>query len=1592
MKHRYTLVLFLIISCMPVFAQQTTFQAAYSFGSFNIPILTDIIQNPAGQYVMTGTDGTIPILGTVSVIDSAANVVWSKEYTAGSIETEIVDVKNVSSGGYIVAGASENGLFLSRLDNLGNPLWSNIYHVASGTSENPSRVLPASDGGFVIAGYVYHATPPGYAVQDSANCYMLKVNSAGTLLWAKVVFCSVTYINDHVLNDVAEMPDGYVFTGSMSQSHNDNNGTYGLVMKTDFNGNITYIKHWGASGNTVEGTSIDSISPTQLLIGGDDNSESFFIKLTSSAGTGTGDKYTGVLGGFPPYLNFNAVQTFDGNYALIGMAPLGFESYILKVNSSSGAVIWGEEYNGGFASLLPEGRQVADSGFIMVTTALGGNGYEYLLVKTNSSGQANPSGCTSTSFTPTKAAYSPTYTVFTPDSITSTTVNTLTLVGVTVHPSDSINCIKVVCTAPATPTATVTPSTICPGGNATISGGVGVTYNVYDAATGGNLVGAAPITVHPATTTTYYVEASSGLGCVSNSRQALTVTVTPVPVAVGSITGNTTACAGAQAYSISAVTNATTYTWAISGGGSVTGGQGTTNATVTWTTAGNYTVSVTAGNSCGSATNSVAVTVSGVPGTATASALPNPACAGQNVTLSVTSVGSTTWAWAGPGSYTSASQSPVINGIQANQAGTYTVTASNTCGSATASVNLVVNAVPVNASATASPNPACQGQTVNLNGAATGATSWKWSGPNAYSSTSQSPQLTNAQASQSGIYTLVASNTCGNDTSTLNLAVNAAPTAVSDSALPNPVCEGNTLTLSGAASGATSYAWAGPNNFSANTLHATVPNFQNINSGVYTLSATNACGTTTASITVNIGTAPTAVNASANTTSTCYGNNIQFTGTATGAVSYSWTGPNGFSSGQQNPGLTNSTVADSGAYVLTATNGCGNTTSTVVVNVDTLIRGFVAASGNGDTLCSGFQLVLQGSGINVNSWTWAGPNGFSSAQQDTTVTNASLANNGQYILTASNACGTLKDTLLIYIENGSGLNLVASSSAAHDSACYGTTINLFATDSFDSYQWIGPGGFTSNQQNPTIGNASVSQSGIYLVTATSHCGQKVDSVHIYIDTIPQGLQLSTSGTNNASCQGQSITVTAVSPGVNNWLWNGPAGFSSTQASFTISNIQPDQQGNYIVTATNSCGNKADSIQVTVYALPDSLFVLAGSDSICPGQSVILSARAGLTNIVWSNSQTGGSINATQPGQYYYTGQDANGCTVYSDTLKVNNAVPPVLDLFGSNPSSVCVGQQPAILHASSDPSVSITWSPGGSHLDSLVVTAPGEYSVIATKNGCVASDSINVTSATIPTISFTNAVVNSCCTNVTVTPVVTGTIASYAWSDTTTGSSDLLTNGGVYTVTITSNKGCVANGSVTFNKVCILAMATASPDSIEVGSATQLNVLTGFAGHFTYQWSPLDSISNGAIVNPVAMPAQTTLYTVVVVDTVSGCADTSSVNVYVNYLSNYGIPNVFAPNGNDKINNNTFHIINEGDLVTVTQMRVFDRWGEAVYDSDRDKTTCITPTSGTQPTYCWDGNYHGKLQPMGNYVYEVKIRITATGAEKLLKGNLALIW
>lgn len=52
-----------------------------------------------------------------------------------------------------------------------------------------------------------------------------------------------------------------------------------------------------------------------------------------------------------------------------------------------------------------------------------------------------------------------------------------------------------------------------------------------------------------------------------------------------------------------------TYSWSLSGGGSIQGGQNTSSITVFWTTTGTFTVNCTATNGCSTLSNTFSVTV-----------------------------------------------------------------------------------------------------------------------------------------------------------------------------------------------------------------------------------------------------------------------------------------------------------------------------------------------------------------------------------------------------------------------------------------------------------------------------------------------------------------------------------------------------------------------------------------------------------------------------------------------------------------------------------------------------------------------------------------------------------------------------------------------------------------------------------------------------------------------------------------------------------------------------------------------------------------------------------------------------------------------
>ncbi|PQJ10687.1 hypothetical protein CJD36_011995 [Flavipsychrobacter stenotrophus] len=130
----------------------------------------------------------------------------------------------------------------------------------------------------------------------------------------------------------------------------------------------------------------------------------------------------------------------------------------------------------------------------------------------------------------------------------------------------------------------------------------------------------------------------------------------------------------------------------------------------------------------------------------------------------------------------------------------------------------------------------------------------------------------------------------------------AAPTAVTATPSGTALCAGNTLTLTGAATTATSYAWTGPNSFTSASLTPASFTVSTASAGIYTFVATNACGSTTVTTTaITVTAPPSAVLATPSATTLCSGSVLTLTGAATGGTSFSWSGPASYSSAVLTP-------------------------------------------------------------------------------------------------------------------------------------------------------------------------------------------------------------------------------------------------------------------------------------------------------------------------------------------------------------------------------------------------------------------------------------------------------------------------------------------------------------------------------------------------------------------------------------------------------------------------------------------------------------------------------------------------------------------
>ncbi|OWY23806.1 PKD domain-containing protein [Sphingobacteriales bacterium UPWRP_1] len=447
----------------------------------------------------------------------------------------------------------------------------------------------------------------------------------------------------------------------------------------------------------------------------------------------------------------------------------------------------------------------------------------------------------------------------------------------------------------------------------------------------------------------------------------------------------------------------------------------------------------------------------------------------------------------------------------------------------------------------------------------------------------------------------------------------------------SPVCAGKTITLN--SSQGLYFSWSGPNGFISTQQNPVREGATIAMGGIYSATVTNNVGCTASATTaVSVQPLPTP---QANSNNPCSGG--LFTLNASGGAAYQWSGPNGFTSSLQNPTVsTGASAVMNGVYTVTVTgsNGCTANTS-VQVSVNNSLQPNIF--GN-PFICDGATETLWVDNI-YNNYTW---------NTGATTSSITIANSGLYSVAVSNASGCTGSASVVVSSLPNPVPNINSNSPV----CAGNPISLSCSGG-NYYTWNGPNGFSSNQQNPSITNATTAMNGIYSVTVTNYdlCSATA-SVNVSVQQPP----IISIGSNNP-CTGGVFSLSATGGG--SYSWSGPNGFSAMQANPLVTNSASSlHNGTYTVTVTNATGCSASqsvNIVVTNVLFPQ----ITGYTTICQGSSTVLHAGNGYTIYNWSTGANTASINASMQGIYSVTVTNSSGCTGSTSTIVTVNPVPVV---------------------------------------------------------------------------------------------------------------------------------------------------------------------------------------------------------------------------------------------------------------------------------------------------------------------------------------------
>lgn len=286
----------------------------------------------------------------------------------------------------------------------------------------------------------------------------------------------------------------------------------------------------------------------------------------------------------------------------------------------------------------------------------------------------------------------------------------------------------------------------------------------------------------------------------------------------------------------------------------------------------------------------------------------------------------------------------------------------------------------------------------------------------------------------------------------------------------------------------------------------------------------------------------------------------------------------------------------------------------------------------------------------------------------------------------------------------------------------------------------------------------------------------------------------------------------------------------------------------------------------------------------------------------------------------------------------------------------------------------------------LNITPAGSttYYVMVGNDGCYQKDSVQVefiSSALV--LSANDSICAGETTTITATNLNPNITFSYDWNPDSVIVTPSITNQVqvqpmstqyIY-VTASASNGCVIQDSILIAVSSIgdgLVVASASETFVPEGSTV---TLIGAPNGLIYNWSPQTGVTNPTMQTTTAKVDQTTIYTLTASDGICTKSDTVLVKTFGFICGDayIYIPNAFSPNGD--MENDVLYV--RGQLIESMLFRVFDRWGEMVFES-RDRSIG------------WDGTFRGKQLDPDVYDYYLQA-VCIDGEESIIKGNVTLL-